>query len=367
MKITDLNPDIIGIVLNKRDLTRMKIRSGDDQTALDWTELFKSGPILLKGTRGPPKRVTSIRKFEGNDYLKDKVIRVVSRKKSGSYDMVVDIYDPLEPEFPERSKIRVNSSLVFFEAPRASASKKKRRSRKKANKAKKAKRTRVSSGLVRRRRKRTRRKQQGGVEELDLAHPYRNILHQHGVEDASLRALKAGLGPENPEKVVTGSPTVEDTLLTVCLACPVCSVGNLNIDLERKIEEDLARLWVRIWERFLRSFIVGQMIRYRYIEKLDSWTISYGGSSFVMTYDPKWHYDEHTEYPTTDGGFSEKLLEQIDGQNKSTSPDYMNIVVVVKNKIREGWIKIREAEEHHQSECLSLKGGSGCSLIHHSF
>jgi hypothetical protein len=147
MKITDLNPDVLGMVRDKRALTRLKIRSGADIEALDWTKIFKQGPILLRKTktRGP-LRVTSIHDFEGNDYLKDKVVKVVSRKKKKSgpapYDMVVDIYDPQEPEFPERSKIGVNSSMVFFEAPRSSssASKKKRRSRKKAKKTKRTRR-----------------------------------------------------------------------------------------------------------------------------------------------------------------------------------------------------------------------------------
>ena len=116
MKITDLNPDVLGMVRDKRALTRLKIRSGSDIEALDWTKIFQSGPILLRKTktRGP-LRVTSIREFEGNDYLKDKVVKVVSRRKnkSGPYDMVVDIYDPQEPEFPERSRIGVNSSMVF--------------------------------------------------------------------------------------------------------------------------------------------------------------------------------------------------------------------------------------------------------------
>ena len=163
MKITDLNPDVLGMVRDKRALTRLKIRSGSDIEALDWTKIFQSGPILLRKTktRGP-LRVTSIHDFEGNDYLKNKAVRVVSRKKSGDYDMVVDIYDPMEPEFPERSRIRVDSSMVFFDAPRssrASASKKKRRSRKKDKKTEKAKKDKKARKAKKAKKaKRTRRK-----------------------------------------------------------------------------------------------------------------------------------------------------------------------------------------------------------------
>lgn len=132
--------------------------------AINWAELSYPFRVGNRHVYNP----SDIRHIRGNDYFRDKFVRI--RKKGlhepkvvsdGHYDMLVDIYDihegrPGSGNLPLATKVHVDSSMCFFKA--GGESKSKGKTRRKTTKKKRAKRSTKKAH-----KKRTHKRQRGGM------------------------------------------------------------------------------------------------------------------------------------------------------------------------------------------------------------
>ena len=133
------NPDILGKIWGNMITTRLKIHSGNTPEAVDWRKIL---PFRV-GTR-TYRNLSDVKQYlSGNEYFKDKYVRVVEREDidksgyDGHYDTLIDIYDrmegmPGEGGHPEKKNVPIDMTMLDIRA-----SYKKRRSKKKSKRSKK--------------------------------------------------------------------------------------------------------------------------------------------------------------------------------------------------------------------------------------
>lgn len=154
-RIREAPLDLQRMIVDRLHRTRLKIRSGDTMDAINWAEISYPFRVGNRHVYNP----SDIRHIEGNDYFRDKFVRI--RKKglhepkasgNGHYDMLVDIYDihegrPGSGNLPLATKVHVDSSMCFFKAGKKSKRKQKtkKRKRSKTSTSKRRRRTRKQS------------------------------------------------------------------------------------------------------------------------------------------------------------------------------------------------------------------------------